>query len=271
MINDFEINKTYTDDFGRVSGIFAVDKPVGKTSHDMVYEYRKKLGTKKVGHAGALDPFASGLLIILAGRATKLSDEFLNLDKEYRAEILLGISTDSGDPEGKLTSVATLEEAKFLRETISEEMVNNALKEFQPSYNQFVPVYSSVKVDGEKLRRLARSFEYFKIKEFSDNAKVVQFFQNDELKKEVNLPQKEVKIYEIELLSLTSKNYEINEEENGIKSCIKIDLPLLKVRVKCSKGTYIRQLAEDIGVKLRTPAMLVNLKRTSVGDISLKN
>lgn len=268
MIKDFEINKTYTDEFGRISGIFSADKPAGKTSHDIVYDYRRKLGTKKVGHAGALDPFATGLLIVLAGKATKLSDQFLNLDKEYEAEILLGISTDSGDPEGKLLNVVTLKEAKELKENLSEDQINKVLKEFQPSYNQYVPVYSSVKVEGEKLRKLARRFDHFSI----NDAKVIQFFDaENNLKKEVQLPRKEVNLYEIELLSIGTKNYEINEEENGVKSCIKIDLPVLKVRVKCSKGTYIRQLAMDIGERLKTFAMLTSLKRTAVGDIKLQN
>ncbi len=268
-IDDYELNKAYVDEFGRVSGIFAADKPAGKTSHDIVYEYRKKLGTKKVGHAGALDPFASGLLIILAGKATKLSDEFLTLNKVYEAEILFGMSTTSADPEGAIVEVVTDKiKLKELKSKITESIINDALKEFQPSYNQFVPVFSSVKVDGEKLRKLARKFETFEIVQDKDK-RVVKFFNNKEFKKEVELPKKEVKIYESEVLNIFTKNYEINIEENGAKICKKIDYPVSKVRIKCSKGTYMRQLAEDLGVKLGFPAMLINLRRTKVGDIAL--
>src|SRR5690606_2631044 len=136
-------------------GILLVNKPVGKTSHDIVYEQRKELQTRKIGHAGALDPYASGLLIILVGKATKLSDSFLNLDKTYEADILFGVETDSGDLEGKVINI------KDKISNIKNTDLQIALNKFSPSYMQYVPVYSSVNVDGKKLRKLAREYDSF--------------------------------------------------------------------------------------------------------------
>jgi tRNA pseudouridine55 synthase len=96
------INQIHRDDLGKVSGIFLIDKPVGITSHDVVDSVRRIFHTKAVGHAGTLDPFASGLLILLVGKHTKKSDEYMGFDKTYEAEIAIGISTDTHDPEGKI-------------------------------------------------------------------------------------------------------------------------------------------------------------------------
>jgi len=232
------------DEFGRSNGIVLVDKPKGVSSHDIVDDFRKKYFTKKVGHAGTLDPFASGLLIILVGKATKRSDDFLKLDKEYIAEILFGKETDSGDPEGEIVK-------KDDNASVSKKEIENALKEFTPEYNQFVPVYSSVKVEGQKLRKLARKYESFKIRS-EGGEKFVDFLDENQIKKTIELPSKKVKLYELELLDFTEKK-------------------TAKVRIKCSKGTYIRQLAIDLGKKLNTPAMLINLRRTTIGNYNLNS
>lgn len=267
---DFEINKIHEDENGSPYGVFLVDKPTGITSHDVVDQYRKKFKTKRVGHAGTLDPFASGLLIILVGKCTKLSDQFLGLEKAYRAEILFGMSTDSSDPEGQLVEVINHTEVSDLNSRITSDKLIETFKEFQPSYNQYVPIFSSVKVQGNKLRELARRSDRFQTIE-KDNHTHVQFYKNDSLWHEIKLPRKEVQIYNLELESLTFKNYEINEEVDGVKACYKVDLPVAQVYVKCSKGTYIRELAKDIGAKLSVPAMLINLRRVQIGDFNIED
>lgn len=260
MINHYEINKEYIDEFGRVSGIFTYYKKAGEKSHDIVDMFRKIYGTRHVGHAGALDPFAEGLLILLVGKATKQSISFLNMDKEYFATVLFGISTDSMDIDGKVLEVKS--------QKISKEMVDKALKSFTLKYLQRVPVLSSVKVKGEKLRELARKHKSFKLV-IENGDTVVQFYNDDLLVKTVTLPVKEVTIKNIvanELKKIKAKN--LPENILGQLSKIDLDFYTIDINVECSKGTYIRQLAFDIGEKLGIPAMLINLYRTRVGKIS---
>lgn len=265
-MDNYKINEKVVDEFGRISGVFAVDKKVGEFSHDIVYEYRRKLGTKKVGHAGTLDPFASGLLIILAGKATKLSDQFLHLDKEYEAQIAFGIKTDTLDPEGKIVGKKDIPE-----DFVSKEKIEDILRKFKQKYLQYVPIFSSVKVEGEKLRELARSSENFEY--ITDNGSLfVDFINDNGGRKRVVIPRKEVKIYSFEVKEISTK--EVNEltyskfsqqlKDEGVQKFI-----VANIKVKCSKGTYIRKLAEDIGSELKLPAMLIELRRTSVGQISL--
>jgi tRNA pseudouridine55 synthase len=262
--NKYKINEVIQDEFGRISGIFAVDKPLGKTSHDIVYEYRKKLNTKKVGHAGALDPFATGVLIILAGKATKMSNEFLGLDKEYIAELALGITTETLDPEGDKIII----DENITK--LTKKKITEVIYKFTPSYQQYVPIYSSVKVKGKKLRKLARDSDEYVVYEKDNNLRV-KFIKNEKIIDDIEIPKKLVSIYEIELLDHT-KN--INSEESLYKNFDKKlsevgveNYEVIKIRVKCSKGTYIRKLAEDIGEALGTKAMLINLRRTQIGDI----
>ncbi len=240
------------DDFGRPNGVLVVNKPRDITSHDVVYKVRKALGTKKVGHAGALDPFAEGLLIILVGKSTKLANSFLDFDKEYIAKVLFGVTTDTIDIEG---AILETKENK-----ITKEMVEISIEKFKPSYEQQVPIFSSVKVEGQKLRVLARKYERFEIEENK-----VSFYNNNELKKTVELPKKEVKIYDIELQEF--RNAEADDFTNIKGKNISMESKYVaKIRVKCSKGTYIRQLAYDIGKFIKTPSMLIDLKRTLIGD-----
>jgi tRNA pseudouridine55 synthase len=260
----YELNKLESDEFGRISGILAVNKPVGMTSHDVVYAVRKALGTKHVGHAGALDPFATGLLIILVGKATKMSDKYLELDKEYVAQILFGIQTDSADTEGEVLTVDAAVKAP--------ENLAASLKQFTPSYTQFVPIYSSVKVNGEKLRVLARASDSFQIEVQGD--KHIAKFQRDRTVTEVELPSHQVKIHELELLNESEVDITGTEfaEQNSESLEGKTTFPSALIRVRCSKGTYIRALAEDIGAKLNPPlpAMLVQLERTKIDDITVE-
>lgn len=132
-----------------MDGLEIVDKPLKKTSFDMVREARKKYNIKKVGHIGTLDPMATGVLVILVGEATKLSDYLMEHDKEYIAKISLGKKTETGDSEGNV-----IEEKEV--PTLDREKIEKVLKSFLGQSNQVPPMYSAVKVDGEKLYNLAR-------------------------------------------------------------------------------------------------------------------
>jgi tRNA U55 pseudouridine synthase TruB len=269
MLEDFEINKIYKDGFEKVSGIFAYDKKVGEFSHDIVYKFRRELGTKVVGHAGALDPFASGLLIILAGKATKLSEKFLTMDKEYIADVALGFKTDSLDPEGNLIETASVSE-------LTIEDISESLKRLTPEYEQYVPLLSSVKVNGDKLRELVRKSDKFEIIE-NENYKTAKFYKGQDLWREINIPKKLVKLYSIDIISLEEKSLEILSNDHHKKLIDQLHeskiskFYLLQIKISCSKGTYIRKLAEDIGSCLskEIPSMLIELRRTRIGNITL--
>ncbi len=132
-----------------VEGILLVDKAKGRTSFSLVHVLRKRLGVQKIGHAGTLDPFATGVMVLLIGRNfTRLSDQFLCNDKEYEAEVFLGAATDTYDSEGKFTSQSTL--------IPTEEQVLKALKQFQGEVEQVPPMFSAKKKQGKKLYELAR-------------------------------------------------------------------------------------------------------------------
>lgn len=270
MIKSYEINKEYYDEYGRISGIFTYYKKKGEFSHDIVDHFRKLYKTRRVGHAGALDPFAEGLLIILVGKATKLSSDFLNLNKSYSAKILFGVTTDSLDIDGKITDITAI------NARLDFNTIKVAIQSFGKQYNQRVPVLSSVKVKGEKLRVLARKFDEFKIVNEGKDNFVVKFFKDNKIIKEVFLPVKPVQLYSIELSSVTevtSKNINdfISKElsEEILKTDNNVKLVVAKINVTCSKGTYIRQLAFDIGEKLGVASMLISLKRESVGEIKV--
>ncbi|MCD4694415.1 tRNA pseudouridine(55) synthase TruB [bacterium] len=202
------------------SGFIIINKPVGPTSHDIVDMMRKITGIKKIGHAGTLDPFASGVLVLAIGRqATKRIDKIVQKKKEYEADIFLGAVTDTYDGKGKV-----LEEYKG--EKIDKKDVKRILKIFKGKQKQIPPMFSAKKIKGKKLYELAR--------------------QGKTIEREPN----EIKIYKIKL-----KKYV---------------WPVLKIKIKCSKGTYIRSLAFDIGRKLGSGAYLKELQRISVGKFRLK-
>jgi tRNA pseudouridine55 synthase len=199
-------------------GILVVDKEKNMTSHDVVDMVRRKFRIKKVGHAGTLDPNATGVLVLLLGKATKLSGEFLNQDKEYIATMKLGEKTSTGDCEGKLVETAEVR--------ASEKEIKNVMADFVGEIEQVPPMTSAKRINGKRLYKLARKGV------------------------EVDRSAKKVLIKEIEIT--------------------KMDLPFVLFRVVCSKGTYIRQLAEDIGEKIGCGAHLTELKRTRSGDFSLE-
>ena len=200
------------------------NKPLGWTSFNLVAKVRgilrKRLGVKKlkVGHAGTLDPLATGVMIICTGRATKRIEEFQYQIKEYVATIHLGATTPSYDLEHEIDKT-------YPNEHITEELIKDTLKKFIGEIQQTPPAFSAVKVDGKRAYELARKG------------------------KEVNLKPKLLVIDEIELLDC--------------------NLPEIKVRVVCSKGTYIRALARDIGEALDSGAHLTGLVRTRIGETTL--
>ncbi len=205
-----------------MDGIFFIDKPKGITSRDVVNTVIRKTETRKVGHTGTLDPLATGVLIVCVGRATKLVDVLTATEKVYEAEICLGIETDTLDIEGTILNEQSV--------TIEEEQIDDALKAMLGEYEQEVPKYSAVKVDGKKLYEYARE------------------------NKEVVLPTRMVTIFSIERISPL-------RTENG-----KI---YFSIRTKVSKGTYIRSLIRDIATKLNTIGIMSNLRRIQQGKFTI--
>ncbi len=201
--------------------IIYVDKPLGWTSFDAVKRVRgaltRRLGLKKlkVGHAGTLDPLATGVMIICTGRATKLIDSLQAGVKEYEASIALGATTPSFDLETEI-------DARYPVEHITEELVRDVLSRFTGRIEQIPPAFSACKVDGKRAYELARKG------------------------REVDLKPKVLVIDSIELLSFARDS--------------------ISIRVVCSKGTYIRALARDIGAALGSGGHLTALRRTRVGD-----
>lgn len=200
------------------------NKPLTWTSFDLVNKFRYKLSRKlkvkkiKVGHAGTLDPLATGVMIVCTGKATKRIDEFQYQTKEYVATLKLGETTPSFDLEKEVDGV-------YPTEHITREGVEVVLQTFVGTIQQIPPVFSACKVEGKRAYELARKGE------------------------EVELKSKTLVIDEMELM----------------ECC----LPVIKIRVVCSKGTYIRALARDIGTALHSGAHLIALERTRIGDITL--
>lgn len=208
--------------------IILVDKPSGWTSFDVVAKIRGKFraenpGQKiKVGHAGTLDPFATGLLIVLVGDATKQQDKFMKLDKEYEATLKLGYTSTTGDPEG---TVEKIPNTKY--QIPNGDQVKEILSLFSGVIEQTPPKYSAIKINGQRAYKLARAG------------------------REVKIEPRKITINELSIISY--------------------QFPILKIRVGCSSGTYIRTLAEDIGKKLGCGAYLTELRRTKVGKYSIED
>lgn len=203
-----------------INGLLIFDKEKGITSHDLVYKVRRKLGIKKVGHTGTLDPMATGVLVISIGKATKTSEYIISSDKEYEARIKLGVLTDTYDITGEI-----LKEEKV---SFTEDDIKKALEHFTGKMTQKPPIYSALKVKGKKLYEYAREG------------------------KDVEIKERNIEIFKNELL-----------EFNGSDEFL--------IRVKVSKGTYIRSLANDIGEFLGTYGSLTELRRTKTGDFKIEN
>lgn len=202
-----------------IEGLLLVDKPRGKTAFTLVAMLRRLLGVKKIGHAGTLDPFATGVMVMLIGRSyTRLSDKFLTADKEYIAEVHLGISTDTFDCDGteqmRSTQIPTLAE------------IESAVAYFQGEIDQIPPMFSAKKLNGKKLYELARQ------------GKVVE--------------RQSVKV-------------------NVKTEILNYQYPKLEIAVVCSKGTYIRSIAHELGAMLGCGAHLTALRRTRSGNFRIEN
>ena len=206
-----------------MDGILIVNKPKNCTSHDVVYKV-KKITNQKVGHTGTLDPMATGVLPLLIGKGTLCSKYLIEHDKIYKATIQLGKRTTTADQEGEV-----IEEQEIANNALEPQYVTKRLKEFLGKQIQTPPMYSAIKVNGKKLYEYARKGQ------------------------NVEVPKREIEIYEIELLNIDKQNKKI------------------EYKVHCSKGTYIRSLCEDIAEKLGTIGYMAELERLKVGKFILKN
>ncbi|MDD3648404.1 MAG: tRNA pseudouridine(55) synthase TruB [Candidatus Dojkabacteria bacterium] len=264
------INHITKDDFGRISGVILLDKPANITSHDLVNNVRRKINLRKVGHAGTLDPFATGLMIILIGKSTKLADSFVGEDKEYVFDMIIGASTPTLDPESDIDIIKSTKH-------LSDEKIITAVKSFEGASYQTVPVFSSVKVSGTRLRELAHASDRIEIDDKNSSDTIAKFYLKTgsrhkyQYKKnpvEIILPKKKIKISKVTVNCIKDVSY------NQLFKSDKRDLSmkLINVTVNVSKGTYVRQLAKDIGVRLGNfPAMLYQLRRTKIGEFDVKD
>ena len=200
-----------------VDGVLLLDKPVGLSSNDALIRAKRVMNAKKAGHTGTLDPFATGLLPLCFGEATKFSQDLLEADKTYEATVHLGIKTDTGDTEGEAIETLPVD--------VTVEQIEAALARFRGPILQVPPMYSALKRDGKALYEYAR--------------------EGIVLEREA----RPVTIHALELIAY--------------------EAPMLRIRVTCSKGTYVRVLGEDIGAALGTGAHLNALRRIQVGALTL--
>ncbi len=198
-----------------VHGVLLLDKPEGISSTQALAKVKWLLNAEKAGHTGTLDPFATGLLPLCFGEATKFASDLLDADKTYEATIRLGVTTTTGDPEGEVLEMREV--------SVERAQIESVLDKFRGSIDQVPPMYSALKRDGKPLYAYAR--------------------EGKTLEREARA----VTIHDLELVAFTS--------------------PDIQIRVRCSKGTYIRVLGEDIGNALGTGAHLIALRRIGVGNL----
>ena len=202
-----------------MNGFLLIDKPKGVTSANCVYQLRKFLGIKKIGHCGTLDPLATGLLPVCIGEATKFSSFMSDLDKTYEVDISFGLETDTGDIEGEIIAEGI--------NNFDEIDLRRIIKRFEGQQYQIPPMYSALKNKGKPLYWWAR--------------KGVFLFRKE----------RNITIHKIELIDFRSN--------------------FAKLKVSCTKGTYIRSLAESIGRALLTKATVISLRRLSIGEIKARD
>ena len=207
-------------DMKELEGVLLIDKPIGLTSHDVVDRVRRKLKMKRIGHAGTLDPMATGLLIILVGKATKLSQYLMSLDKAYQGTITLGETTNTYDREGELMTTKPVPE-------ISQAEVQEVLNTFIGDQYQTPPMFSAVKIDGQPLYKMARKG------------------------KEV---EREPRFLRISKFDIT-----------------RFALPEVDFSLDCTKGTYVRSLANEIGEKIGCGGFLSALRRNASDRFSIED
>ncbi len=201
-----------------LNGILVVDKPCGMTSHDVVDAVRRRFKMKRVGHAGTLDPLATGVLVLLLGQSTKLFSEFSSYDKAYEATMMLGLTTDTDDINGNI-----IEQKPF--DDVKQSDIERVFKTFIGDIDQIPPMFSALKHKGKRLYQLAR--------------------EGVEVKRE----PRRIKIFLLELVQFL--------------------LPEIKFSLECSKGTYVRKIAEDVGEILGCGACISQIHRTKVGPFTI--
>lgn len=206
-----------------MDGIILINKEKGYTSHDVVAKVKGILKAKKIGHTGTLDPNATGVLPLLINKGTELSKYLINHDKTYEVVLKLGIKTDTADSEG---TILQQEDSEKIDKILQSEDIEKILEEMVGRQKQIPPMYSAIKVKGKKLYEYAR------------------------MGKEVEVPEREIEIYYMQLLG-------INKDEVSFK-------------VECSKGTYIRSLCEEIARRLGTIGYMKELCRTKVGEFGIE-
>lgn len=213
-----------------VDGLLIIDKPEGITSHDVIDRVRRALGMKRIGHTGTLDPLATGVLVLLLGKATRLQRFLTGCDKEYSARIRLGFATDTYDCTGKPQSPITASQEAM------EQQIQQVLENLQGPQEQLPPMFSAKKQDGTRLYTLARRGE------------------------EVARRPVRIQIHTLELLPAEGEVLQRNADGTS-------DFSLL---VRCSAGTYVRSLAHEIGQRLGCGGHLLALRRTAVGEFRLE-
>ncbi len=218
-------------------GFLLIDKPEGITSHDVIDVLRRKLHERRIGHAGTLDPFATGLLIVAVRReATKQLAKFVGLDKEYEATFVLGATSTTGDPEGVIemskqeTESDVAPGSSVLACDASEKQIRSAMQTFVGEIEQMPPRYAAIKVKGKKLYDYARKGE----------------------------------VVEVQPRKVTIFSFELTGPIHPIGPTIEVP-----VKINCSSGTYIRALARDLGEKLGVGGYVKKLRRTKIGEFSV--
>jgi len=235
--------------------LILIDKPLKWTSFDVVkkihYQLRKELDIKKikVGHAGTLDPLATGLLVICTGKFTKKIDDIQAQTKEYTGVITLGATTPSFDLEKEV-------DEEFPTHHITEAMILQIAKSFIGEQQQTAPIHSAKKIDGKRAYEYARSGEEVEIKSNLINIKSFEVLGIS------------TNIYDLKAPLVIDENYK-NERINLVPDYEK-GLHV-KFKITCSKGTYIRSIARDVGLRLKTGAHLSELRRTKIGDFDVNN
>ncbi|MDJ1369847.1 tRNA pseudouridine(55) synthase TruB [Gulosibacter molinativorax] len=215
-------------------GLLPLDKPGGITSHDLVARTRKALGTRKVGHAGTLDPMATGLMLLGVGDATRLLTFFVGADKTYEATVRFGIATSTEDADGEVTEVSDIDAIA----AITSERILEAAAQLTGDIEQVPSAVSAIKVNGRRAHERVRAGE------------------------DVQLKARPVSIYAIELLGIE----QVDADLDSVERAAVVDA---RIRVDCSSGTYVRALARDLGAKLGVGAHLTALRRTRIGDLTL--
>lgn len=219
------------------SGILLLDKPAGLTSFGVVARSRKMLGTRRVGHLGTLDPFATGILPLAFGKATRLSQYLMEHDKRYLVTLELGLATDTMDREGKVVGEKQLS-PEHLQRLLQDDciMIKRAVADLEGAGKQLPPMYSAVKIEGKPLYKYARRGE------------------------DVNRSSRHIEVYQASLLGVRQDRSYLRPERETL---------VLDLMVYCSKGTYIRVLASELGQMLGSLAYAVALRRLSVGSFTV--